>query len=73
MRLAIAARVLGAVIPCERVGGWPAISARPWPENSQVGRYGADHLASRCQARVRSLRAIAMVAIFFPRRLAMAA
>jgi len=30
-------------------------------------------LASRCQARVRSLRAIAMVAIFFPRRLAMAA
>ena len=29
--------------------------------------------ASRCQARVTSLRAIAMVAIFFPRRLAMAA
>ena len=28
--------------------------------------------ASRCQARVSSLRAIAMVAIFFPRRLAMA-
>ena len=28
---------------------------------------------SRCQARVSSLRAIAMVAIFFPRRLAMAA
>jgi hypothetical protein len=27
--------------------------------------------ASRCQARVSSLRAIAMVAIFFPRRLAM--
>jgi hypothetical protein len=29
--------------------------------------------ASRCHARVSSLRAIAMVAIFFPRRLAMAA
>jgi hypothetical protein len=29
--------------------------------------------ASRCQARVSSLRAIAMVAIFFPRRFAMAA
>jgi hypothetical protein len=28
---------------------------------------------SRCQARVSSLRAIAMVAIFFPRRFAMAA
>jgi hypothetical protein len=28
---------------------------------------------SRCQARVSSLRAIAMAAIFFPRRFAMAA
>jgi hypothetical protein len=29
--------------------------------------------ASRCQARVGSLRAIAMVAIFFPRRFAIVA
>jgi hypothetical protein len=34
---------------------------------------GARVVASRCQARVSSLRAIAMVAIFLPRRLAMAA
>jgi hypothetical protein len=34
---------------------------------------GARAVASRCQARVSSLREIAMVAIFVPRRLAMAA
>jgi hypothetical protein len=34
---------------------------------------GGGAVASRCQARVSSLRAIAMVAILFPRRLAMAA
>jgi hypothetical protein len=34
---------------------------------------GAWAAASRCQARVISLRAIAMVAIFLPRRWAMAA
>ena len=32
---------------------------------------GAGTVASRCQARVSSLREIAMVAIFFPRRFAM--
>jgi hypothetical protein len=34
---------------------------------------GSWSAASRCQARVSSLREIAMVAIFFPRRWAMAA
>jgi hypothetical protein len=37
------------------------------------GVWAAWASASRCQARVSSLRAIAMVTIFFPRRLLMAA
>jgi hypothetical protein len=39
---------------------------------SGVAGPGAWAAASRCQARVSSLREIAMVAIFFPRRFAMA-
>ena len=44
---------------------WPPAAAWRWRRRLACS-------ASRCQARVSSLRAIAMVAIFFPRRLAMA-
>jgi hypothetical protein len=50
-----------------------------WRPSRLHGRRGGSFVllacmsASRCQARVSSLREIAMVAIFFPRRLLMAA
>ncbi len=56
-----------------------ASSPGAWRPSRLHGRRGgvlasaACSSASRCQARVSSLRATAMVAIFFPRRLAMAA
>ena len=51
------------------VWGYAAVAALP-PGAAGSAAWAA---ASRCQARVSSLRAIAMVAILVPRRLAMAA
>jgi hypothetical protein len=50
-----------------------AAQAAPVGGAAGLGVLSAWAPASRWQARVSSLRAIAMVAIFFPRRLAMAA